>query len=183
MLKTFRQCWEQNRSWTNTGETNVRTLVRSRSQPTSLPAIPLDCIPRDRSGVLKRCRNLLGTFWTSQAPQLDANHGRLTIHDTQEWYDLYSDKRIEELSLFFDHYLKGLDNGWESTPHVRVSLLGFNLVSNHFLAPDLHTLTDLGSPTLPISPFQTGHIQKLVTRHSSWAPANLSRAVQRTSRN
>ncbi|GAB7335735.1 hypothetical protein MBLNU13_g08032t1 [Cladosporium sp. NU13] len=51
----------------------------------------------------------------------------LTIHDTQEWYDLYSDKRTEDLSHFFDRYLKGLANGWENTPRVRVSLLGYNL--------------------------------------------------------
>ena len=50
----------------------------------------------------------------------------LTIHDTQEWHDLYQPKRIEDLNKFFDHYLKGIDNGWQSTPRVRASLLGYN---------------------------------------------------------
>ena len=65
-----------------------------------------------------------------QALRRRANNVRLTIHDTQEWYDLYSEKRVEELTLFFDRYLKGSDNGWEKTPRVRASLLGYNLVND-----------------------------------------------------
>lgn len=52
----------------------------------------------------------------------------LTIHDTQEWHDLYRPERIQELADFFDRYLKGVENDWEKTPSVRVSLLGFNKV-------------------------------------------------------
>lgn len=51
---------------------------------------------------------------------------RLTCHDTQEWYDLYSSKRIEELASFFDRFLKGIYNDFEKTPKVRAALLGFN---------------------------------------------------------
>ncbi|EME41283.1 hypothetical protein DOTSEDRAFT_176333 [Dothistroma septosporum NZE10] len=50
----------------------------------------------------------------------------LTFHDTQEWYDLYSSKRNEELAAFFEHFLKGVDNGFEKTPKVRAALLGYN---------------------------------------------------------
>ncbi len=47
----------------------------------------------------------------------------LRIHNTQEWPDYYDHANIEDLRRFFDHYLKGVDNGWEQTPRVRYSLL------------------------------------------------------------
>ena len=48
------------------------------------------------------------------------------MHETQEWHDLYQKRTSDELQLFFDHYLKGVANSWETTPQVRVSLLGYN---------------------------------------------------------
>ncbi|CAI9629302.1 unnamed protein product [Alternaria burnsii] len=50
----------------------------------------------------------------------------LRIHPTQEWYDLYSDYATEDLQKFFDHYLKGAENGWEKTSRVRFSVLPFD---------------------------------------------------------
>ncbi len=47
----------------------------------------------------------------------------LRIHNTQEWPDLYDPRYTEELCRFFDHYLKGVDNGWEKTPRVRIAVL------------------------------------------------------------
>lgn len=47
----------------------------------------------------------------------------LRIHNTQEWPDLYDPKYTEDLCKFFDHYLKGIDNGWEQTPRVRIAVL------------------------------------------------------------
>ncbi|MCX5214760.1 CocE/NonD family hydrolase [Kitasatospora sp. NBC_00240] len=47
----------------------------------------------------------------------------LRIHNTQEWPDYYDEEHVEDLRRFFDHYLKGEDNGWEQTPRVRYSLL------------------------------------------------------------
>ncbi len=47
----------------------------------------------------------------------------LRIHNTGEWDDYYHKGHTEELRKFFDHYLKGIDNGWENTPKVRVSVL------------------------------------------------------------
>lgn len=47
----------------------------------------------------------------------------LRIHNTQEWPDYYDPSNVEDLRRFFDHYLKGVDNGWETTPTVRYSLL------------------------------------------------------------
>lgn len=45
----------------------------------------------------------------------------LRVHDTNEWLDFYTHQ--DDLLKFFDHYLKGIDNGWEKTPRVRVSVL------------------------------------------------------------
>lgn len=47
----------------------------------------------------------------------------LRVHDTQEWFDYYTPENVENLRKFFDHYLKGIDNGWEKTPKVRLSVL------------------------------------------------------------
>ncbi|GAB3848396.1 CocE/NonD family hydrolase [Dactylosporangium cerinum] len=47
----------------------------------------------------------------------------LRVHNTQEWPDYYDEANVEDLRRFFDHYLKGEDNGWERTPRVRYSLL------------------------------------------------------------
>ncbi len=47
----------------------------------------------------------------------------LRIHDNQEWPDYYEEANVEDLRRFFDHYLKGEDNGWEQTPRVRYSVL------------------------------------------------------------
>ena len=51
---------------------------------------------------------------------------RLSVHATQEWYDLYTEERTKDLQKFLDHYLKNVENGWEETPRVRYSLLQFN---------------------------------------------------------
>ena len=47
----------------------------------------------------------------------------LRIHASLEWPDYYDEANVEDLRRFFDHYLKGEDNGWEETPRVRYSVL------------------------------------------------------------
>lgn len=47
----------------------------------------------------------------------------LRVHNTNEWFDYYTSENVEDLRRFFDHYLKGIDNGWENTPRVRLSVL------------------------------------------------------------
>jgi len=47
----------------------------------------------------------------------------LRVHNTQEWPDYYALENIEELRRFFDRYLKGIENDWEKTPRVRLSVL------------------------------------------------------------
>ncbi|MBN2075261.1 MAG: CocE/NonD family hydrolase [Dehalococcoidales bacterium] len=45
----------------------------------------------------------------------------LRVHNTGEWPDYY--EYTENLRRFFDHFLKGINNDWEKTPGVRLSIL------------------------------------------------------------
>lgn len=60
---------------------------------------------------------------------LEIPHDDKWIHwsSKQEWYELYcEDESREELRHFFDRYLRGEQNGWETkTPKVRWSLMQF----------------------------------------------------------
>lgn len=47
----------------------------------------------------------------------------LRVHNRQEWVDLYDSENQADLRRFFDHFLKGKNNGWENTPRVRLSIL------------------------------------------------------------
>ena len=47
----------------------------------------------------------------------------LRIHNTMEWPDYYEEPYLNDLLRFFDHVLKGVDNGWRDTPRVRYSVL------------------------------------------------------------
>ena len=68
--------------------------------------------------------NTLHTAGTFRAWRRIASEEKwLRIHNTQEWPDYYDEANVEDLRRFFDHYLKGVDNGWEATPPVRYSVL------------------------------------------------------------
>ncbi|KQO60059.1 CocE/NonD family hydrolase [Curtobacterium sp. Leaf261] len=68
--------------------------------------------------------NTLHTAGTFRAWRLMASTQKwLRIHNTQEWPDYYDQGNVEDLRRFFDHFLKGVDNGWETTPTVRYSVL------------------------------------------------------------
>jgi uncharacterized protein len=47
----------------------------------------------------------------------------LRIHNNMEWPDYYEEVNLTDLRRFFDHYLKGEQNGWEETPKVRYALM------------------------------------------------------------
>lgn len=47
----------------------------------------------------------------------------LRIHREFEWPDQYSYPMKEDLRIFFDRYLKGIHNGWEMTPRVRLDIM------------------------------------------------------------
>jgi hypothetical protein len=48
----------------------------------------------------------------------------IRVHPWQEWYEF--GKSEPDLARFYDRYLKGIDNEWEQTPPVRLSLIRFN---------------------------------------------------------
>ncbi|TYZ24884.1 CocE/NonD family hydrolase [Selenomonas ruminis] len=55
--------------------------------------------------------------------QIPSKDKWLRVHNTNEWMDYYQPEPVEELRKFFDHYLGGVDNDWEKTPRVRISVL------------------------------------------------------------
>jgi predicted acyl esterase len=83
--------------------------------------------------------NTLHTQGTFRAWRRMASEEKwLRIHNSQEWPDYYDDANTEDRRRFFDHYLKGEKNGWESTPRVRYALHDFeggdrlHLTANEF---------------------------------------------------
>ena len=62
-----------------------------------------------------------GTFrgWRSMA----SDEKWLRIHNNMEWPDYYEEASENDLLRFFDHYLKGVENGWRETPRVRYAVM------------------------------------------------------------
>ena len=46
----------------------------------------------------------------------------LEVHGREHWTHFYTDYGVELQRSFFDHFLKGLDNGWERRPRVRLNV-------------------------------------------------------------
>ncbi|MCX5535799.1 CocE/NonD family hydrolase [Streptomyces sp. NBC_00006] len=68
--------------------------------------------------------NTLHTAGTFRAWRRMASTDKwLRVHNSQEWPDYYDEANVEDLRRFFDHTLKGENNGWQQTPRVRYSLL------------------------------------------------------------
>lgn len=58
--------------------------------------------------------------------EVQSKHKWLRWHPYQEWFDLWGNQEAnKELLIFFDRYLKGIENGWEATPHVRMAVLKY----------------------------------------------------------
>ena len=47
----------------------------------------------------------------------------IRIYRDFEWENYYKKENIADLTMFFDRYLKGIRNGWESTPRVRLDVM------------------------------------------------------------
>ena len=47
----------------------------------------------------------------------------LRCHREFEWPDTYSVAALQDLKLFYDRYLKGINNGWELTPRIRLEVM------------------------------------------------------------
>jgi len=62
----------------------------------------------------------------------------LRVHDEVEWSDYYAPQSVEDLRLFFDRYLKGINNNWEKTPRVRLNVVdgGSRTGQNKLLHPE-----------------------------------------------
>ncbi|MET0456371.1 MAG: CocE/NonD family hydrolase [Mycobacterium sp.] len=60
-----------------------------------------------------------GTFRAWNA--LGSDEKWLRINNTMEWPDFYQHQ--DDLRRFYDYVLKGEDNGWETTPRVRMAIL------------------------------------------------------------
>lgn len=70
--------------------------------------------------------NTLHTAGTFRAWRRMASRDKwLRIHNSQEWPDYYDQANVEDQRRFFDHTLKGMDNGWDTTPRVRYALHDF----------------------------------------------------------
>ncbi|KAJ5826197.1 hypothetical protein N7474_003335 [Penicillium riverlandense] len=73
--------------------------------------------------------------WTNTMHGMGAIRGWMEVtspnkwlrwHPYQEWYDIWGNQEARsELVSFFDRYLKGIENGWESTPRVRMAILRY----------------------------------------------------------
>ena len=57
------------------------------------------------------------------------------IHPHQEWYEDYHYRSVDDLDRFFERYLKGVENGWENTPPVRVSMYRFGETASNKSRP------------------------------------------------
>jgi predicted acyl esterase len=58
--------------------------------------------------------------------QLNTKDKWLRWDPFQEWYDLWAvQESIDELASFFDHYLKGENNGWTDIARVRMASLAY----------------------------------------------------------
>ncbi|KAJ4305129.1 hypothetical protein N0V90_000659 [Kalmusia sp. IMI 367209] len=61
----------------------------------------------------------------------------LALHSTQEWFDLYTQERTEDLSKFFEYYLKDIKNDWHQTSPVRLAILRYTEPAIHKEFTDL----------------------------------------------
>jgi predicted acyl esterase len=50
----------------------------------------------------------------------------LEIHGIEHWTEFYTDYGVEIQKRFFDHFLKGLDNGWQDQPRVQLQVRHVN---------------------------------------------------------
>ncbi|KAK6436229.1 hypothetical protein LTR95_007572 [Oleoguttula sp. CCFEE 5521] len=90
--------------------------------------------------VLASYSTFLHTFGSFRGYQGLSNENKwLRVHATQEWHDLYKKSTNDELQAFLDRYTKDIENGWEETPKVRVSVIRF----------DQPPITDLLLPSWP----------------------------------
>ena len=68
--------------------------------------------------------NPIHTYGTFEGYRRIGSHDKwLRVHNAMEWTDYYNPQNKDDLRRFFDRFLKGIDNGWQKTPRVRLSVL------------------------------------------------------------
>lgn len=117
---------------TTTGKIKSRSSATLLFRCMLLPASRPDCIPKDQSedsSSLGHLRNGSSTVKCERSYyplRLLKRRNRLRWTATQEWHDIYQQENLDDLQRFFDKYMLDEDNGWETTPRIRYSLLGYN---------------------------------------------------------
>lgn len=101
--------------------------------------------------------------------EISSKEKRLRIHNTQEFPDYYSPEGCADLLKFFDHYCKGIDNGWENTPKVRMAILD----PGH---QDILNRPEADFP-LPRQKFQTLYLDAATGKLCEEKPSSESKAV------
>lgn len=77
---------------------------------------------------------------------------KLWLIQTNGGHDLYESTRFREILLgYFDHFVKGLDNGFEQRPHVQVWAEGHSTGEGHDRLESLHPGFTLTSPAYPLA--------------------------------
>lgn len=85
------------------------------------PALEKVKVPAYVVGSYANAVHVPGTFRAWEG--ISSEEKWFRIHDELEWTDYYNPVSTEDLRKFFDHYLKGVNNGWENTPKIRASIL------------------------------------------------------------
>ncbi|KAH8693345.1 Alpha/Beta hydrolase protein [Phaeosphaeriaceae sp. PMI808] len=57
--------------------------------------------------------------------EIPHNKKWLRLHPTQEWHDIYQSDTVTDLKRFLYFYTKGVNNDWEKTPKVRISVIRY----------------------------------------------------------
>ncbi len=101
----------------------------------------------------------------------------LRVDNTMEWYDEYNPVNEEDLLRFFDHYLKGLDNGWEQTPRVRIAVLDPAAGGEEFDRVNVPFL-DMPIPETEYRKFYLDAATATLSRHPTTAISSVSYDAQ-----
>ncbi|WP_431277836.1 CocE/NonD family hydrolase [Leifsonia poae] len=132
-----------------------------------IPAFEKIAVP---AYVVASYSNTLHTAGTFRAwRRIGSEEKWLRIHNSQEWPDYYDEANVDDLRRFFDHFLRGEDNGWEQTPRVRYSLLDLEGGDRVGVAADSFPPAEV----VPTKFYLDGRIRNLTTT----APADASEAA------
>ncbi len=124
------------------------TRVRSKANETSLPPHRIMRFAGERPMLMKRLQSrmapsgialeeisvpaLICASWSDHGmhtrgsfegfKRISSNQKWLYTHGQPKWDVYYSDEALEVQTAFFDHFLKGEDNGFETRPSVRLEV-------------------------------------------------------------